>query len=42
MNETGLMWLNAKTFEKHKQTIPAEYALLLGNAMGMKPKNKSM
>jgi hypothetical protein len=39
MNETCLVWLDAKIFEKHKQTIPAEYAHLLGNATGMKPKN---
>jgi hypothetical protein len=38
MNKTGLMWLDAKTFKKHKQTIPAEYAHLLGSATGMKPK----
>jgi hypothetical protein len=38
MNETGLMWLNAKIFKKHKQTILAEYAHLLGVATGMKSK----
>ncbi len=42
MNKMGLMWLHAETFEKHKQTMPPEYAHLLGNAMGMKPKYKSM
>jgi hypothetical protein len=36
------MWLNAKTSEKHKQTIPAEYAHLLGNAMGMKSKETKL
>jgi hypothetical protein len=43
MNKTGLMWLNTKLFEKHEQIIPTEYAHLLGNATGMKPKlNKIM
>jgi hypothetical protein len=32
MNETGLR-LDAQTFKKHKQTIRAEYAHLLGNAI---------
>jgi hypothetical protein len=43
MNEMGLMWLDAKTFEKHKQTqaIPSEFAHLLGNATGPKPKGAS-
>jgi hypothetical protein len=42
MNKTSLMWLNAETFEKHKQTVLTEYAHLLGNTKGMKPKlNKS-
>ncbi len=41
MNETGLMWLDAETFENHTQTILAEYAHLLGDATGMRPKNKS-
>jgi hypothetical protein len=42
MNETGLMWLNTKTYEKHKQTqaIPSKFAHLLGNATG--PKTKSV
>jgi hypothetical protein len=36
MNETGLMWLNAETFEKHKQTqaIPSEFVHFLGNTAG--------
>jgi hypothetical protein len=45
MNETGLMWLDAKTFQKHKhkqtQVIPSEFAHLLGNATGPKPKGSS-
>ncbi len=43
MNETGLMWLDAETFKKHKQTqaIPSEFAHLLGNATGPKPKGAS-
>jgi hypothetical protein len=41
MNETGLMWLDAKTYEKHKQTqaIPSKFAHLFGDATG--PKTKS-
>ncbi len=41
MNETGLMWLDAETYKKHKQTqaIPSKFAHLLGNATG--PKTKS-
>jgi hypothetical protein len=49
LNKMGLMWLDAKTLEKHKQTIPTKYAHflgnmnLLGNTMGPKPKaGKSM
>jgi hypothetical protein len=46
MNETGLMWLDAETFEKHKQTqaILAEFAHVLGNATSPMPKSayKSM
>jgi hypothetical protein len=41
INKTGLMWLDAKTFKKHKQTILAEYTHLLGNTKGIKSKNKS-
>ncbi len=43
MNETGLMWLDAKTFGKHKQmqAIPSEFAHLLGDATGPKPKGAS-
>jgi hypothetical protein len=43
MNETGLMWLDAKTFERHKQmqAIPSEFAHLLGDATGPKPKSTS-
>jgi hypothetical protein len=34
------MWLNAETFEKHKQTqaIPSEFVHLLGNTASPKPK----
>jgi hypothetical protein len=32
MDSTGLMWLDAATFEKHKTAIPHEYAHLLGDA----------
>jgi hypothetical protein len=39
MDSTGLMWLDAATFEKHKIAIPPEYAHLLGDATG--PKQKS-
>ncbi len=36
MDSTGLLWLNAETFKKHKITIPPKYAHLLGNATGPK------
>jgi hypothetical protein len=40
MSERGPMWLDAKTFDKHKQTqaILSEFAHLLGNATSPKPK----
>jgi hypothetical protein len=43
MNETDLMWLDAETFEKHKQmqAIPSEFAHLLGDATGPKSKGAS-
>ncbi len=36
MDGSGLMWLNAKTFEKHKIAIALKFAHLLGNATGPK------
>jgi hypothetical protein len=48
MNETGLMWLNAETYKKHKQiqAIPSKFAHLFGDATGPKtksaPKNTSL
>jgi hypothetical protein len=39
MDSTGLMWLDAAIFEKHKVTIPPKYTHLLGDASG--PKQKS-
>jgi hypothetical protein len=38
MSTTGLMWLDAKTFMKHNILIAPEFAHLLGNATGPKPK----
>ncbi len=38
MDMTGLMWLDAETFEKHKITIAHECVHLLGNATGPKQK----
>jgi hypothetical protein len=40
MSEMGFMWLDAETFKKHKQmqAIPFEFAHLLGDATGPKPK----
>ncbi len=43
MNSSGLMWLDAKTFEKHKIMIAPKFAHLLGDSMGPKQKaGKSM
>jgi hypothetical protein len=43
MNSLGLMWLDAKTFEKHKIVIAPKFAHLLGDSMGPKQKaGKSM
>jgi hypothetical protein len=39
MDSTGLRWLDAATFEKHKIAVPPKYAHLLGDATG--PKQKS-
>jgi hypothetical protein len=39
MNTTGLMWLDAETFERHKITIAPEFTHLLGDAT--RPKQKS-
>ena len=39
MDSSGLMWLDAATFEKHKITISPEHSHLLGDATG--PKQKS-
>ena len=39
IDSTGLMWLDAATFEKNKIAIPPKYAHLLGDATG--PKQKS-
>ncbi len=36
MDGSGLMWLNAKTFKKHKIAIAPKFAHLLGNATGPK------
>jgi hypothetical protein len=38
MDSTGLMWLNAEMFKKHKIAIAPKYAHLLSNATGPKPK----
>jgi hypothetical protein len=38
MNTTGLMWLNAGTFKKHKITVAPEFACLLGDMTGPKQK----
>jgi hypothetical protein len=38
MDSTGLMWLNAETFEKHKIAIAPECIHLLGDANGPKQK----
>jgi hypothetical protein len=38
MNSLGLMWLDAKTFEKHKIVIAPQLAHLLGDSMGPKQK----
>ncbi len=38
MDTTGLMWLDAKTFKKHKITIAREFVHLLGNTTGPKQK----
>ena len=38
MYETGSAWLDAKTFEKHNNSIPPEFAQLLGDASGPKKK----
>ncbi len=38
MDSTGLMWLNAETYEKHKITIAPKCTHLLGNANGSKQK----
>ncbi len=38
MDGSGLMWLNAETFKKHKIAIAPEFAHLLGDAMGPKQK----
>jgi hypothetical protein len=36
MDGSGLMWLDAKTFKKHKIAIAPKFAHLLGNAKGLK------
>ena len=43
MKDTGLMWLDAETFVKHKtnQMIPSEFEHLLGDEAGPKQKNTS-
>ena len=38
MGGSGLMWLDTKTFEKHKIAIAPKFAHLLGNAT--EPKQK--
>jgi hypothetical protein len=38
MNSSGLMWLDAETFEKHKIVIAPKFAHLLGDTMGPKQK----
>ena len=38
MSATGLMWLDAETFTKHGITIAPEFAHLLGDATGPRPK----
>ena len=38
MYETGSAWLDAKKFEKHNNSIPPEFAQLLGDASGPKKK----
>ncbi len=38
MESTGLMWLDADTFNEHKIMIAPEYAHLLGNTTGPKTK----
>jgi hypothetical protein len=38
MNTTGLMWLDAETFERHKITIAPEFTHLLDDATGPKQK----
>jgi hypothetical protein len=38
MSATGLLWLDAETFTKHSILIAPEFAHLLGNATGPKPK----
>jgi hypothetical protein len=39
-DSTGKMWLDTKTFKKHKIAIPPKYAHLLGNTSSPKPKEK--
>jgi hypothetical protein len=41
MDSTGLLWLNAATFEKDKITIPLKYVHLLGNTTGPKKKEEA-
>jgi hypothetical protein len=38
MNTTGLMWLDAETFERHKIKIAPEFTHPLGDATGPKQK----
>ncbi len=39
IGSTGLMWLDAVTFEKHNIAIPPKYAHLLGDTTGTKQKS---
>jgi hypothetical protein len=41
MDSTGLLWLDAKAFKKHKITIPPKNPHLLGNATGPKKKEEA-
>ena len=41
MNDTGLLWFDEETMNKHNVEIPSEYSHLLGDATGPKSKKST-